>query len=281
MTDGFDPVDMEAFDDDAKVGLLATVDSDGLPHVTLITTVQARTPTQLTWGQFCEGLSKRHVRHDPRTGFCIMTQDRRLWRGQATWTHAESDGPDFDLYNRKPMFRYNSYFGIHTVHFMDLVRTSGRESLSIPGLAAGTLATLAAMPRSGGPDTVLKPWARRHLASPATFKFLAWVRADGYPNVVPLVPTRVSGTRRLVFARTVYREELSHIPDGAAVAVFAMNMAAESVLVRGTFEGYRRRLGVPMGAVQLDWVYNTMPPKPGQVHPEQPIEPVRSFVVAS
>jgi len=47
--------DVQAFASDSKVGLLATLDPDGCPHVTLITTLQAKDPTHLTWGQFCEG----------------------------------------------------------------------------------------------------------------------------------------------------------------------------------------------------------------------------------
>ena len=278
----FLPDEMAAFDNDAKVGLLATIDPAGRPHATLITTLQAKTPRVLTWGQFCEGRSKQHVHDNPRTGFLIMTPDRHIWRGQATWTGEVREGDDYEAYNRKPMFRYNSYFGIHTVHRMDLVRSSGRESLSIPGIAAGSLVAAAAgrLGRRAGGQPALKPWAEQHLRSLGTFKFLVWIRPDGYPNIVPLVPCHPAGAGTLTYARTVYRDELSQLPQGADVAVFAMNMDAVSVLVRGTFSGYHRRFGATLGTVEIDWVYNTMPPKPGQVFPVQPIEPVRSFEVA-
>jgi hypothetical protein len=275
----FDTAATEGFDSDAKIGLLATVDGDGLPHVTLITTLLTHGPRGLIWGQFTEGQSKANVRRDPRTAFAVLSPERALWRGQATWTHSAREGEQYEAFNRRPMFRYNTYFGIHTVHYMDLVRTSPREPLPYAGMAAGALAVAGARWRLRPPagERALRPWAEQHLASPATFKFVVWVRADGHPNIVPMVPSLPVDGRWLVLARTVYREELSHIPEDAPVAVFAVNMQAESVLVRGRFNGFRRR--VPVGTLDIDRVYNTMPPTPGQIWPAVPLEPVTDFGV--
>jgi hypothetical protein len=51
----------------------------------------------------------------------------------------------------------------------------------------------------------------------------------------------------------------------------------ESVLVRGCFTGWRRAAGLRAGGLEIDWVYNSMPPKQGQIYPPQPIEPVTEF----
>jgi hypothetical protein len=281
-TTGFSATDMELFHDDAKVGLLATVSPEGLPHVSLITTLQARTSTQLTWGQFTEGRSKDHVRAEPRVGWLIMTPDRKLWRGRARWTGAETSGEEYEAYNRKPMFRYNSYFGIHTVHQMDLVSGGPREALPLAGIAAGTALVAAArrLVRGGDGARALRPWAQDLFSRVDTFKFLSWVDAEGYPTLVPLVPCAAAGGGRLVFAPTVYRRELASLDRGADVAVFCMNMDAESVLARGRFEGFGRRVGARTGTLGLDWVYNSMPPQPGQIYPAVPLEPVRSFEIA-
>ena len=83
----FDALDMKQFEPEAKVGLIATVNPEGLPHVTLITALQAKTPEKLIWGQFSEGMSKEHVKTNPKTGFAIMTMDKSLWRGKALYTH--------------------------------------------------------------------------------------------------------------------------------------------------------------------------------------------------
>jgi hypothetical protein len=267
--------DMGVFEESSKIGLLATVDPQGLPHVSLITSIQAKNPGQLMFGQFSEGLSKTHLKDDPRAGFLVMSREKELWRGKARWTGEAKSGEDYEMYNRKPMFRYNSYFGIHTVHYLELVELAGKESLSAAGIAAGSLVTMLArrLAATEQPETILKPWAENHLTRLGTLKFLAYVGEDGYPAIVPVVPCQAAGSGRLVFAPTVHRAELAAISAGATVAVFALNLRMESVLVRGHFTGYRRYMGLRAGAIDIDWVYNSMPPMQGPIYPVRQIRP--------
>src|SRR5664280_178645 len=115
---------------DMKVALLATLDAHNLPHVTLITTIQARDPSTIIWGQFTEGYSKQNVHTNPKTAFLVMSLARKIWRGRALWKEERKEGPEYEMYNNKPMWRYNTYFGIHTVHYMQLVGIT--EGLPLP-----------------------------------------------------------------------------------------------------------------------------------------------------
>ena len=268
--------DISAFEPSAKIGLVATIDPQGLPHVSLITSLQARSPSELMFGQFSEGRSKTHLKGDPRVGFLVMNLDKELWRGKARWTGEATSGDDYEMYNRQPMFRYNSYFGIHTVHYLDLVECSGKQSLSTAGIAVGSLVTLLArrFASTRQPETILRPWAEDHLTRLGTLKFLCHVAGDGYPSIVPVVPCQAADSSRLVFAPTVHRAELAAIPTNATVAVFALNLQMESVLIRGSFLGYRRYAGLRAGAIDIDWVYNSMPPMQGPIYPAPPIPPV-------
>jgi len=261
--------DMGAFEASAKIGLVATIDPQGLPHVSLITSIQAKNPHQLMFGQFSEGRSKRHVKNDPHVGFLIMNRERDLWRGKARWTGEATSGEDYEAYNRKPMFRYNSYFGIHTVHYLDLVEFSGKESISTTGVAVGSLVAALAgrFAAIKQPETILRPWAESHVSRLGTLKFFSYLGGDGYPAIVPVVPCQAAGSSRLVFAPTVHRSELAAIPASATVAVFALNLQMESVLIRGRFCGYRRYAGLRAGAIDIDWVYNSMPPMQGPIYP--------------
>ncbi len=55
-------------------------------------------------------------------------------------------------------------------------------------------------------------------------------------------------------------------PDGAAG------------LVRKRSFGVRARYqGVPLATMDIDWVYNSMPPCHGQIYPEVPLRPATSF----
>lgn len=269
--------EMKAFEPEAKIGLLATVSPEGLPHVTLISSIQARSPTELMWGQFCEGLSKEHVRARAEVGFLVMSLDRDLWRGTARWTHAATEGDDYVRFNQLPMFRYNAYFGIHTVHYMDLVEHTGKRPVSMPAAAAGALASLGVgtatrLVRGASAPGPMSSWTMHHLQDPTTLKFVAWVTPSGFPEILPLVPACPAGPDRLVLGPPG-----PAVPAGAAVAVFALNLQMESVLVRGTLARAGRS---PIATVAVDWVYNSMPPLPGQVYPPVPLEPVRDFTRA-
>ncbi len=101
----FTDQDIESLRPAMKIGLLATVNHQGLPHLTLLSSLQAASARRLTFGQFVEGLSKDYVRKNPRTGFLVMTLQREMWRGTATFTGTTRGGPEMDAYNQEPMFR--------------------------------------------------------------------------------------------------------------------------------------------------------------------------------
>lgn len=279
----FKPEDMKEFEPDAKVGLLATINPDGLPHLTLITAIQAKTPAQLVWGQFSEGLSKKHVKTNPNTAFMIMSLARNLWRGKAVWTHKEKEGDDYEMFNKKPMFRYNSYFGIHTVHFMDLVETSGREKLPMSAIVRGALITkcVKAFAKTKQPSPILKPWAEKMFNRLDSLKFLSYIGKDGFPVIIPVIQCQAADSARLAFSPSAYYNELKEIKEGTPVAIFGMTLQMEDILVRGTFTGFRRSLGFKLGTIDIEWVYNSMPPLQGQIYPVKEIKPVTDWSVSS
>jgi hypothetical protein len=262
-----------------KIGLLATVTPEGLPHVTMLSTLMACGPAQLSFGQFTEGLSKHHLRTNPRTGFMIMGLDRILWRGKATYTHSERHGPEYEFYNNVPMFRYNSYFGVHTVHYLDLVAHTGRQALPMNRIIFAAVQTMAArtLARKVGGKVVFNPWTRAFMNKLDNLKFLSYVGKDGFPVIIPAIQTQCMDAHQLAFSTSVYTEELNAIPEGAVVVAFGLALTMEDVLLRGVYGGIHRRGGVRVGLLDVDWVYNPMPPVPGQVYPMRPMEAVRQF----
>jgi hypothetical protein len=209
-----------------------------------------------------------------------MTLDRSLWRGKALWTHQTTHGADYEMFNNKPMFRYNAYFGIHTVHYMDLIETYGRESLPFLQIMLGSILTKAAKSAArheGTAKRILKPWAEGLFNRLNAIKFLSYVGDDGFPVIIPLIQCQAADSRRLAFSPLAYHEELGALRQGSSVAVFGLTMEMEDVLVRGVFAGVERHRGVLLGSVDINWVYNPMPPKPGQIYPVQKLRAVVSF----
>jgi hypothetical protein len=275
----FSESDIRAMEPTMKVGLLATANPEGLPHLTLIASLQANAPTEMIFGQFTEGLSKKFIRQSPKVGFLVMTLNRELWRGKATFTHTASQGPEFEMYNHTPMFRYNAYFGIHTVYYLDLVEQSGRQALPMGQVVLAALQTMIARTLTGKQSTrkVLNAWTQALMNRLDNLKFVAYVGTDGYPVVGPAIQAQAQDSEHILFSTGAFKDDLEVIPRGAAVAVFGMTLDMEDVLMRGEFEGIRRIAGVRCGRVRVDWVYSPMPPKPQQIYPPVELNAVTVF----
>jgi hypothetical protein len=279
MMTKFSEADIQALDVELKVGILGTVNDQGLPHLTMISTLRPYAEAGLVWGQFTEGLSKEYIRQNPKAGFLVMSLDKQVWRGKAVFSHTAKDGPEYDNFNNLPMFRYNAYFGVHTVYYLDLVENHGRQPLPMGRVVVAAVSTILAraLDRKHAEGSVLNPWVCGLLNKVDNLKFLGYVGADGYPVVLPVIQTQVLNRRQVIFSTRCYGDELAAIPPGVPMAVFGMSFDMEDVLLRGTYTGIRRIGGFECGLVDIAWMYNSMPPIPQQVYPPVPVEVVTEF----
>jgi hypothetical protein len=275
----FTEEDIESFKPEMKIGLLATINEAGLPHLTMISTLQASTPTEIFWGQFAEGISKHNIRKDPRAGFLIMTLEKNLWRGKARFTRTAREGREYDILNNTPLFRYNSYFGIHTVYYMDLVEKLGKEALPMGSIIQAAIKTMVAktLAGKGNGKEVLNLFTRKLIDKIDNLKFLAYIDKDGYPLIIPVIQAQTAGSDRVIFASSVYTDGLKAVPAGADAAFFCMSFEMQTVLLRGKYKGIHNIGGFDCGEMDVDWVYSPMPPKAEQVYPPQKLEAVTSF----
>ena len=275
----FSEIDIQNTQPAMKVGLLATITPEGMPHVTLISSIMACSPTQLCFGQFTEGMSKQHILSNPKAGFLIMSLDKNLWRGKAKFNHSEKSGAEYDYYNNVPMFRYNAYFGVHTVYYLDLISHTGKLPLPMNRIIFAAVQTMVArtLGKKQGKQPVLNTWTRAFVNKIDNLKFISFVGADGYPVIIPAIQTQTLDSQHVLFSTSVYTDELQTIPPGAPLAVFNMALTMEDVLLRGKYLGLHRIGGVRAGVVEVDWVYNPMPPVPGQVYPPVELKAVRQF----
>ena len=277
--DSFNTEEIAAFEPAEKVGLVATINPEGQIHLTMITSIMAIGQKKLTIGQFCMGRSKWFMQQNPNVSFMVMTLDRNLWRGKAKWNHKEFEGPEFEKYNNMPMFRYNAYFGINTVHYLDLVEIGSKEPLPMPKIVLSAILTKVA---KGGMVThqhepILKPFAERLFNQLDSLTFLSYMGDDGFPVIVPIIQCQAADSRRLSFSALAYHDELSQLPGNTQVSVFCMNLKMQSVMVRGTFTGFKPSRLITIGNVDIEWVYNSMPPNHDQIYPPIELKPVTNF----
>jgi hypothetical protein len=275
----FTEKDIRDLDVELKVGLLATVTPLGEPHLTMLSSIRPYAADKLVWGQFTEGLSKGYILENPNCGFLIMSLDKQLWMGKARYTHNARQGPEMENYNNLAMFRYNAYFGVHTVYYMDLVSQSGRMALPMSQVIFAAVKTILArtLAKKNNEPKVLNHWIHSLFNKLDNLKFISYMDTDGFPVVLPVIQTQALDSNRIVFALGAYSNELKKIPAGVRMAVFGMSFSMETVLMRGDFEGIQPVGSIPSGVVTIDWVYNSMPPVAQQVYPPLKVEAVREF----
>jgi hypothetical protein len=108
-------------------------------------------------------------------------------------------------------------------------------------------------------------------------KFIAYAGQDGYPQIIPCIQAQACDAQHVLFGAAPYRDEIERIPPGAPLALFGLSLNMEDVLLRGRYTGLRRAAGIRCGWLEVDWVYNPMPPVPGQIYPPLPLEAVTEF----
>ena len=270
FVDRIDDASVQMMDCDSKVGVLATEDESGYPHLSFISSIQALDDQSLTFGQFSAGLSKRFIMDRPRVGFLVLSADKRFLSGNATYTHSANTGKEYDLYNNKPLFRYNSYMGFYRVFYLNLDRISPLKPLPMGAIVLGAILSRlkAAFVRKSEKKAL--PLVGQTLFSQLdSLKFLCYYDEKNEARLLPVVQATSAGSDRIAFCPVPFGNALKKIPDGAKASILCLNLKMESVLVKGRYT---------KGILEIERVYNSMPPKMEYVYPRsEKIEPVHSF----
>ena len=257
-------------DCDSKVGVLATEDESGYPHLSFLSSIQAFGDSALTFGQFSAGLSKRFILDRPQVGFLVLSADKRYLSGNAVYTHSANTGKEFDLYNNKPLFRYNSYMGFYRIFYLNLERIRAIRPLPMGAIVLGALLSRAKALFVHKSENNALPHVGQTLFSELdSLKFLCYYDKKGDAQILPVVQATSAGSDRIALAGIPFGKALGQIPDGAKASILCLNLKMESVLVKGIYH---------KGILDIERVYNSMPPKMEYVYPRsETIEPVRSF----
>ena len=122
---------MKEFSETYKVGLLGTIGDGGYPHISLISSLQALNEKQMISGQFITGLSSKYVEANKKRVFYNVS-------GKKNGGMAGQYGKKRKLMakNMKCIIIFQCFvithnFGIHTVHYYDLVDVSKGHNLDM------------------------------------------------------------------------------------------------------------------------------------------------------
>lgn len=264
---------IEEFAKSIKVGLVATIDDNQSPHITVLSTLMGKNDNCMMFGKFVEGLSKEFIKERPNAGFLIMNPEKEFWRGTMRYTHEAKEGEDYVQYNNQPLYRYNSYFGINTVYYFDLLKISKKYVLPMSKIIVNAIKVLLKKKRylNKTEPLVMKPWAQKFTGKLDTLTFLSYIDKSKHPVIVPVIQAQSTGSSRILFKNEPYIEWLSPLEKGQKIAILAFSMTMETVLLKGKFSGFDAS---GYGYLDIKRVYNSMPPVHKYVYPEQELKPV-------
>ncbi len=255
---------IKEFENEYKLALTSTKDDEGYPHLTLINTLSAKNESKLISGEFIIGLSKEFMQIRDKIGFIVVNFNKEWWTGTATWKEKKNTGEDYDKLNQIPMFRYNTYLGIHAVHYYDLNEITKQRKLDMSGIIANSLLNIMVKPflKAKKETKALNQWSYDLLRGLATLKFLSFVDEDGFPRVYPIIQAQACDHGRISIPMHPYSKDLSALKDNCKIAIMGATMSMDSVLIKGVFRKNRAGLGY----MDIERVYNTMPPKHGYIY---------------
>lgn len=266
--------DAEDFSSPYKVALIASHDEQGDVHISLLSSLMNRGDDEMVFGEFITGDSKTYIHERPKTGFLIMNLSMNFWTGSLDFYDKKTEGEEYIALNELPLYRFNTYFGIHTVHYAKLHEISDRKKLNLLGIVANAVRVMiGGLFFKGQEKKIMNAWTRTHTKKLGTLMFLGFTDEEGYPRLVPLVQGKSVSKSRILFTKAPYSKMTLDLKDGQRASIYAMNLDMETVLMKGLYTQY----GAGYGALDIDRVYNSMPPVHREIYPERPFEAVTTF----
>jgi len=272
---------MELSDLEVGLKLLATIDPRGWPHITMISFNRAKTPEQVVWGEFTVGTSKRNVLQNPKQGAFYMNavMPFKFLQAKITFDHRVKGGEDCEYFSRGQMLRYNTYMNVEKAYYNSVKAVTPVIDLKILPIAKGLILNLFAKPKAkdSNAEEKLPMLAYDLYNNPFNPKFISFLDPDdGYPLIIPCFQLRAPDRSKLIFPYSQFKEELELLKEGAHVSTFAV-IAEEieliSMVIQGTFTGMQKFGNVKCGVIQIDEVYNSMPPLSGVIYPKLKTRP--------
>jgi len=257
--------DEKDFENCYKIALVAMFDDEGDPHITLLSSLMNKGEDKMMFGEFITGESKRYIYDNPKAGFVVMNLSKEFWTGKMQFTHFVTEGEDYVKFNEQPLYRYNTYFGIHKVHYADLVDISEKEKLNMGGIVKNALkvSVMKNFMKGETSEEILRPWAKKFLSGLGTLMFLAYKDDDGFPRILPVIQAQAASTSRIVFTKKPYARLMDTLKDGSRIAIYGASLDMEAVLVKGTYHEAKGDFCY----LDIDRVYNPIPPKHGPIYP--------------
>lgn len=252
--------------------IIATIDKNGDPHLTMIASNKAVDSSTVKWGEFLKGSSKENVLRDPKQGILFMTAEMpfKFIQIKADYEYSSTEAVDAEDFNTTNLFRYNVYMRVYRTYYNKVKNATRIRDIPLMGIVRGIIRNLfgKAKHKTGRIDKRLPDFGMKLFNGPIFPKFIAYIDpSDGYPVIIPCFQARAIEHKTIIFPLTQFKEDLLKIPEDSKIAIFVMDFETETMLTKGTYKGIHNSRGI----MEIEQVYNSMPPKPGYIYPEKEI----------
>lgn len=260
------PAIVEALAGERTPKFLATLNSEGVPNVVPIISLQAADESTVIFGEFMIWKTRRNLEVNPRVSLAVMTASEG-WVIKGDFLEFQRSGPYFDQIMASDTFRYNAYAGIRNagvIRVESVVRAFALSGLTalVDMARAKWFAWFARRKGVGGVTVPIQ--VRQKFARLKAAKFLAYLDGDGYPDIVPVLSLIPADEQTFVFSSGLAAPALAALSPGATVAASVLTFEPVAYQIKGEFLGAERSLGRLAGVVAVREVYSASPPLPGK-----------------
>lgn len=246
---------------------LATVSADGAPNIVPVLSLEAAGEETIIFAELMIWKTRRNLEANPQVCVAVMSPSLQGWVIRGDFVEFQRSGPHFDHLVGLDAFRYNAYAGIRSAGVIRVREVVRAFELSQRGVLLGIVRSrwlARRLGKTGRSKGAVPPQVREKFTRLRAAKFLAYVDAGGYPDVV-VVPSLIpAGEQKFVFVDGAAEPALSVLQPGARVAASVLTFEPLAYQVKGEFQGVEHSLGRRAGVLEIDEVYSACPPLPGK-----------------
>ncbi|MFX1301748.1 MAG: hypothetical protein ACFE9X_00155 [Promethearchaeota archaeon] len=256
---------------DIMVKLISTIDSRGLPHITMITSNRAISNDQIVWGQFFAGTSKENVQINPKQGIFYMNAEPpfKFLQVKADFIHTKTEGEDLEYFNQTELMRYFTVVNVYKVFYNKVIAVTPIRDLPPGGVPKKIIKAILKEAKTNLEEKRLNVIGYKLFTDKIGVRAISYIDpSDGYPVIIPHLQLNAVDHNRLYFPLTALKEDFLKIPVNSKVAVIGANFDMASQVVKGTFTGIQKLENIEYGLIDIEEIYNSSPPITGKIYPE-------------
>ncbi len=245
---------------------LATRDTEGIPNVVPVISLEAADEHTIIFGEMMIWKTRRNLEADARVSILVLSADLRGWTVRGRFVEFQRGGAYFDHIMESESIRYNAYSGIRSAGVIEVLGVARTFKLSQASLLIDTVRSrwLARRLSRNGPEGGAMPLqVREKFSRLKAAKVAAYLDAGGHPDCLPALPLAPAGPARLVWGGHAL-EDVTNLTPGSPMAAAVITQEPVAYQVKGEFAGWRRSLGRKLGVIDVREAYSACPPLPGK-----------------